>query len=47
MKCKTIRQMLDHLGKVYDLDRDLVIFEKVTIVGFLAAAPKILKLKRK
>jgi hypothetical protein len=39
--------MLEVLSNDYDLEKDLIIFEKVTIVGFLASAPKLLKLKRK
>jgi hypothetical protein len=47
MKFQTIQQMLDHLGTQYELDQNLSIFEKVTIVSFLANAPKLLKLKKK
>jgi hypothetical protein len=47
MQCQTIQQMLNKLAELYDLERTLIIFEKVTIVGFLSTAPKLLKLKRK
>lgn len=47
MQCSTIQEMLTLLANQYDLEKKLVIFEKVTIVGFLASVPKILKLKEK
>jgi hypothetical protein len=47
MKCQTIHQMLQMLGTQYELEKPLNVFEKVTIVGFLASAPKILKLQKK
>lgn len=46
-QCSSIKEMLEEIGNQYDLERRLLVFEKITIAGFLSKVPRMLKLKKR
>lgn len=47
MQKATLNEMVQEIAKHYDLDKQLVVFERVTIAGFLSKVPQMLNLKPK
>lgn len=47
MQKNTLNEMIEEIGKHYNLDKRLVVFEKVTIAGFLSKVPQMLNLDKR